>query len=60
MARISGRPSYRMIMNKVVATLSHITLICGAVISGYGELIFRHSSSGDSEDPGYVVPVVAS
>lgn len=46
MTRISGKASYRMVMNKVVAMLSHITLICGAVISGYGDLIFRHFKLG--------------
>lgn len=46
MMRISGKASYRMVMNKAVAMLSHITLICGAVISGYGDLIFRHFKLG--------------
>lgn len=46
MIRISGKSSYRMVMNKAVAILSHITLICGAVISGYGDLIFRHFKLG--------------
>lgn len=46
MTRISGKASYRMVMNKAVAMLSHITLICGAVISGYGDLIFRHFKLG--------------
>ena len=46
MTRISGKTSYRMVMNKVVATVSHITLICGAVISGYGDLIFKYFKLG--------------
>jgi hypothetical protein len=46
MTRISGKASYRMVMNKAIAMLSHITLICGAVISGYGDLIFRHFKLG--------------
>lgn len=46
MTRLHGKGSYRLTMNKMVAMLSHVTLICGAVISGYGDLIFRHFKLG--------------
>ena len=33
--------SYRLVMSKVTAIMSHFVLISGAIISGYGDLIFQ-------------------
>lgn len=38
---------YRFVMSKLMAVLSHTILISGAIISGYGDLIFAAVKFGD-------------
>ncbi len=38
---------YRFVMSKLMAMLSHLILISGAVISGYGDLIFSAVKFGN-------------
>ena len=42
MGQIPGvQKSYRFVMSKVTAVMSHFVLIAGAIISGYGDLFFQ-------------------
>lgn len=47
--RGSARPpgGYRFAMSKLMAMLSHGILLCGAIISGYGDLIFAAVKFGE-------------